>query len=306
MSDRVLYLATVLIWGSTWFAVTFQLGPVAPELSVSWRFVIAGLAMVVLCRLRGVTLPRRLVDHLWLALFGLLLFSANYVLFYHATRAVASGLVAVVFTTIIVMNTLNAWLLFGTRPPLRAVLGAAIGLCGIALVFAKDLATLEPSGAMAAGLGLSLLATFSASLGNMVALRNHKTGLGVMPATTLAMLYGAAISFLVALASGRSITFSFAPGYVISLVYLALIGSVVGFWAYLTLLGRLGAARASYALVMTPVVALLLSTLFEGFVWSLPAAIGASLVLCGNALALSGRRVATAAAPALASGAPGR
>ncbi|RED49121.1 DMT family transporter [Aestuariispira insulae] len=289
MQNLGLYLSTVLIWGSTWIVITFQLGVVDPILSLAYRFGLGALILFAFClvmgRLRNKALGTR--NHLFIALQGLFLFCLNYWVFYIATGYLASGLVAVMFSTIAVMNIINQAIFFKIRVKLQVVIAAIFGLAGIALVFRPEIETLDLSDNSVIGLALCLLATYLASIGNMFVIRNRRANLPVIETNAYGMAYGAAISFLIAIAADVPVTFDTSFDYIWSLVYLAVLGSAIAFGCYLTLVGRIGADRASYAAVLFPVVALTLSTLFEGYVWSLDAIFGVSLILVGNVLALS-------------------
>jgi drug/metabolite transporter (DMT)-like permease len=272
---------------------------VAVEASIAYRFLIAAAAILLFCALRGRRLRFAPREHAWMALQGLLLFGANYVVVYHATGLLTSGLIALLFSTIIFMNIAFAAVLFRRplEPPVLA--GAALGLAGIALVFWPELASLDLSSDALRGMGLALTGTLIASLGNMTALRNQQAGLPVVQSNGYGMAYGALLMALWTAGQGLSFGFDPGPGYVLSLLYLALFGSVLAFGSYLTLLGRIGPGRAAYAMVLFPIVALLLSTLFEGFRWSPEAFAGMVLVLVGNVLALAvGPRRSVAVVPA--------
>jgi len=290
MSSVGLYVVTVLIWGSTWIAITFQLGRVPPAASIVYRFALAGLILLVWCGVRGLRLAFSWRDHLWMALQGLLLFGLNYVCIYLAEGLVSSGLVALVFSLMVFLNMAGARLLFAT--PLRpsALLGALLGVGGVGLVFLPELGQVSGGGHPGLGLALALVGTVSASLGNLAAARNQRRGLPVVQLNTFGMLYGTLFVGLYALASGQAFRFDWAPGYLASLAYLAVFGSVLAFGAYLTLLGRVGAGRAGYAATTIPIVALLLSTLFEGLRWRLGTALGIGLCLAGNVLVLRDRK----------------
>jgi drug/metabolite transporter (DMT)-like permease len=282
-----LYLTTVLIWGSTFFAIRFQLGGVAEEVSVVYRFTLAALIILAYCAARGRRLRFSAPEHGWMALQGLLLFGANYLLVYLATSLLTSGLVALLFSSIIVMNIVLAALLFRRRIEPPVVAGALLGLGGIGLVFWPELVLLDPSADALRGMALALLGTLVASFGNMVSLRNQGAGLPVVQSNGYGMAYGALLMAL--WAAGRELPFAFdlSAGYLLSLAYLALFGSVLAFGSYLTLLGRIGPGRAAYAMVLFPLVALLLSTLFEEYHWSATAFAGMLLVVVGNVLALA-------------------
>lgn len=298
MPVTLLYAVVVAIWGSSWLGIEYQLGLVAPDLSIAYRFLLAAGMLIAYCLAtrRSLRFTRR--DHLFFAVQGLTLFSLNYFLFYLAAGYVASGLMAVAFSTITVMNIANGALLFGHGIDRRVAVGAAAGILGLALVYWPEVAGVELSHAALVGLGLSLVATYSASLGNMVSVRHKAHGIPVLQSNALGMMYGAIFSLAFALGRGVSLTFDWSAGYVISLIYLALFASVFGFGAYLTLLQRIGADRAAYSSVLFPLVALGLSTWIEGYRWTALAAIGVVLVLAGNLVVL--RRPKPAARPAMA------
>jgi len=290
MTDRLLYTTVVLVWGSTWLAVTFQLGPVAPDLSVAYRFALAAALLLVFCVVSRRPLRYGARDHAFMALQGLFLFCLNYILTYMAILHLASGLVAVAFSTVVIMNILLAALLFGMPVRRAALLGAALGLIGMGLIFRREIAAFDLGTAGGAlGLVLALAATLSASLGMMTSLGNHRRGLPVLQANAFGMAYGAALTLAIALARGAPLAFDTSPAYLASLLYLAVFGSIVAFGCYLTLQTRIGPDRAAYANVLVPIVALALSTLFEGFTWTVSALAGVVLVLLGNLLVLTRR-----------------
>ncbi len=286
MPVTLLYAIVVAIWGSSWLGIKFQLGQVPPDLSIAYRFMLSAGILLVYClaRRRRLRFPMR--DHLFFAAQGLTLFSLNYLLFYVAAGSLTSGLLAVAFSTITVMNIGNGALLFGHAIDRRVAVGALAGIVGLALVYWPEIAGVELSHAALLGLALSLVATYSASLGNMVSVRHKGRAIPVIEANALGMSYGAALSLAVALGRGEALVFDWSWSYGVSLVYLALFASVFGFGAYLTLLQRIGADRAAYTSVLFPLVALGLSTLVEGYRWTLLAALGVALVLAGNLVVL--------------------
>ena len=292
MGNNLLYVATVLIWGSTWYAIKMQLGTVDPDLSVAYRFIIAATLLIVFCLATGRSLRFAPRHHLFIAAQGLFLFCLNYWLFYYATFELTTGVVAVVFSLIMLMNILNGAVLFGTRVEPKVLGAAGLGLIGLVLVFWDDLAALDFTSGPMIGLGLSIVATYFASLGNMASLRNTRAGLPVLPVNALGMAYGAVFMTILALLRGAPLSFDFSPGYVGSLLYLAIFGSVLAFGFYLTLLGRIGADRAAYAAVVFPTVALIISTFLEDYVWTPPALIGVALILGGNILAVARPKIA--------------
>jgi drug/metabolite transporter (DMT)-like permease len=293
MNDLALYVAAVLIWGSTWLAITFQLGKVPPEVSVVYRFALASLLLLAWCGVRGLRMAFAWRDHLWMALQGALLFGLNYVCVYLAEGEISSGLVAVVFSLMVVLNIFGVRLAFGT--PLRpaALIGAALGVGGVALVFLPEMGHISGGGRAALGLAYAVTATVSASLGNLVAARNQRHGLPVIPLNAFGMLYGVVLVGLYSVATGRPFVFDWSAGYLISLGYLALFGSVLAFGAYLTLVGRIGADRAGYTAAAIPIVALIISTVFEGLRWQPYMLLGIASCLTGNVLVLRWKKART-------------
>ncbi len=286
MRSVALYAGTVLIWGTSWLAIVYQLGVVDPVVSVAYRFLLASAIMHGLCWVQRRPMRYSGRDHGFLALQGASLFSLNYWLFYIAESHIASGLAAVVFSTIIVWNILigAVWI----RHPLdrRVMLGAGLGLFGIGLVFWPEVKGVEANEYGFYGLGLSVVATILASLGNIASARNQKAGISVMASNAWAMTYGAGLMVLGALVSGTPFEFEATPLYVGALLYLAVFASVIAFWCYLTLVGEIGPDRAAYATLLFPLVALGLSTVFEDYIWTLPAILGVGLTLGGNLLIL--------------------
>ena len=288
MTTALLYAVTVLVWGTTWLAIKFQLGSVTPEVSVFYRYIVGGLAMLLWAWLKGDSFRFSRRDHLFLAAMGGTLFSFNFVVFYYATEGLTTGLVAVLMSTAVVWNVFNARIFL--RRPFEPIvlLGAAFGITGIAVVFWPAVAGLHLGDATLRNLGLGLLGALLFSLGSVVSQRNQARRLPLIASTAVAMGYGILLLLLWILFRGLPFVFDASAPYVLSLLYLAVFGTVVGFACYLVLVGRLGAARASYATVVFPVVALGLSTLFEDYRWSLSALAGVALVLCGNAIVLGG------------------
>ena len=294
VSNLGLYLAAVLIWGSTWLAITFQLGQVPPEVSVAYRFALASVLLFGWCLVRRLSLTFSWRDHLWMALEGLLLFGLNYVCVYLAEGQISSGLVAVVFSLMVFLNIMGTRAFFGTPVKPATLLGAACGIGGVILIFLPEIGRASDHGRPLLGLGYAIVATFSASLGNLVAARNQRRGLPVIQINTFGMMYGALFVGLYAWLADRPFVFNGSSGYLLSLGYLALFGSIFAFGAYLTLIGRIGADRAGYTAAAIPIVALMFSTAFEGLRWQLFTVVGIALCVAGNVLVLR-RRKATVA-----------
>jgi drug/metabolite transporter (DMT)-like permease len=290
MPSYVLYGLVVLIWGTTWYAIKFQLGVVAPEISLVYRFSIAAICLFIYARLVGSATRLSWREHRFVALQGATLFGLNYWLTYLSTQYLTSGLVAVIFTSIIFFNLVNARMIFRVPIEPRVLVAAAAGMLGVALLFLPELRAAAGDRTVMKGCLLALVATYIASLGNMAAMRNTGGGMPVVTVNAYGMAYGASTLALIALLRGVPIAFDPSWPYTVSLLYLSIAGTSLAFGFYLALLKKIGAARAAYTSVLFPVVALSVSTVFEGYRWSLPAFVGLAVLLGGNALAL-GQRV---------------
>lgn len=286
MSNSLLYLITVLIWGSTWLAIEFQLGVVEPEVSIVYRYIVASLILFIYCKIKRLKLLFDLKYHLWFVLLGAFLFSLNYVFAYRAQIHITSALAAIAFSTMLWINIILSRLLFGTRAGRRVLVGAFLGIVGIVVIFAPQVGEVSLSDSVFYGSLLALLGALMASIGNMFSQAAQNRALPVVQSNAWGMLYGAILTGVIAVFRGHAFNFDATFTYIASLLYLALFGSVVAFGAYLTLLGRIGAHRAGYATVMFPVVALILSVMFEGLGLDMTIVLGTALVLLGNLLVL--------------------
>lgn len=289
MPSPVIYAIVVLIWGTTWFTIKFQLGVVAPEISLVYRFGLAAICVFIYAAATGSGLRLSWRDHGFVALQGLTLFCLNYWMTYLSTQHLTSGLVAVLFTSIIFFNLVNSRLIFGMPVERRVLAAAAAGMLGVALLFLPELQAALGDRSIVEGALLALAATYLASLGNMAAMRNTQGGLPVVTVNAYGMAYGTLGLAVIAAIRGTPIAFDPSWPYVASLLYLSLFGTSLAFGLYLALLKRIGAARAAYTSVLFPVVALIVSTLFENYDWTVPGLIGLAVLLAGNALALGGR-----------------
>ncbi|WP_448682719.1 DMT family transporter [Pseudomonas nicosulfuronedens] len=279
-----LYLLTVLIWGTTWIAIKLQVGVVAIPLSIAYRFSLAALVLFALLLVSRRLQPLGRRGQAICFAQGLCLFCVNFLCFYTASQWIPSGLVAVVFSTATLWNALNARVFFGQRIAPNVLGGGAFGLAGLALLFWPELSGHQATPQTFYGLGLALLGTLCFSAGNLLSSLQQKAGLRPLSTNAWGMLYGSLILLAICLVQGVPLTFDSSPQYVWSLLYLAIPGSVIGFTAYLTLVGRMGPERAAYCTVLFPVVALNVSAFAEGYQWSLPALAGLALVMVGNVL----------------------
>ncbi|MEO8311224.1 MAG: EamA family transporter [Caldimonas sp.] len=289
-----LFAICVLVWGTTWHAITYQLFDFSAESGVALRFALAGVAVLVLCRWRGVPLGYSLADHGALALQGVFLYGVSYVCVYHAERFVASGLVAVGYSASPLLAGIGAAVLFGTSVSRRFILGGVLGLCGVVVIFWTEITRATGGNRTALGAWLTVASVLLSAVGSLAASRNRARRIALLPAMGFGMLYGALAAAVVAVALGRGIAWPTAPSWWLSLAYLAFAGSVLTFACFLTLQDRVGPGPASTVGVMTPLLALLVSLAFEGFRPDLLTAAGAGLAVAGNALmlspGLSGRR----------------
>ncbi|MEO1204508.1 MAG: DMT family transporter, partial [Pseudomonadota bacterium] len=225
-------------------------------------------------------------QHLMFLLLGAMLFGVNYMLAYRSQVYTTSAMTAIAFSTMLWMNIINARLFFGVRASRSVIVGAGLGIVGIATLFAPEIEAFTFDDVAVIGVVLAMGSAFVASLGNMVSQRAQKDRLPVMQSNAWGMLYGSGLSAAYAAIAGYEFTFEWTLSYAASLGYLVVFGSIFAFGAYLTLLGRIGAHRAGYAMVMFPLIALMLSAAFEGLVIDGYTVVGAALVLGGNLLVL--------------------
>ena len=284
--ELLLYSMVVFGWSTSWLPLKWQLGVVAPEVSLLWRFVIAATVMFVISIYLRQSLMFNWRTHLRLALLGLCIFSTNFAFFYHGGKGVASGLLAVVFSSASLVNVLMIAVLGRSRPRIAHLLAAMVGLTGVVCLFWPEL---QLSNTALTSLALCLIGTLFFCTGNMVSAACQKRGIPIFASASWGMLYGACYLALFSFISNHEFIIEPTAKYVLGLVWLALVSSVMTFAAYLSLIGRIGPSRAGYATVIFPVFALLISTVFESYTWSSLAFIGLGLVICGNVLMLRAR-----------------
>lgn len=294
MKNITLYIITVIVWGSTWLAIKYQLGSVDPMVSVVYRFGLAAAILVLFCYIKGLNLKFSVKDHVYMALLGILLFSVNYWLVYVAELYLTSGLVAVLFSSIVFMNIANGSIFLGTAVEKKMIAGAVLGIFGIIMIFMPEIESFDLSDKGVFGLAIGFVSVLLASFGNITSARNSKNNIPVIQANAFGMGYGAVLLALIAMISGKEFSFMVSIPYIGSLFYLAIFGSIIAFGSYLTLIGSIGADKASYTIMLVPVVALVLSSFFEGYDWNSSAILGLILVVGGNFLALSKRKVSSA------------
>lgn len=286
-ADYALYATVVILWGAAWLPLRLQLGVVSPEVSAVWRFLLGGLIVFGwLVAVRGrVRFPVK--DHARFAVLGATMFSFNFVSAYYAGFHLNGGLLAILFSLMAVVNPIYAALLGRGGLNTRIVAGALIGVVGVALLFGPKILTAEAQAGTLTGVLLMLLSVFIFSTGNMFSAAFQARGLPVLSANAWSMLYGTAFVAIFAFIKGEAFIVEWTPTYLLSILWLAVAGTAIGFFAYVTLIGRIGTGRTGYVTVLMPLVALLLSTFFEGYTWTVYAFIGVALVLIGNAIVLS-------------------
>ncbi len=290
MKNALLYILTASIWGSTWLAIKFQLGVVDPLLSVAYRFLLSAIILLIYCRLSGRNLRFSRRQHAWLMVQGFTLFGFHYWLVYTAEVYLPSGLVSVVFSTIMFWNVVFGALFLNASIRRQVVFGGFIGILGIILVFKDELLKFSFSSETSVATLICVLAAMIASVGNIVSVQNGRIGIPVFQINAYGMLYGSLQMMLIALVFGKTFTFEFTPAYISSILYLAILGSVVAFSAYLTLIGNIGADKAGYVTLIFPIIALGLSTVFENYAWNALSLLGVALVLMGNLMILQRKK----------------
>ena len=286
MFNFILYASAALIWGSTWLGIKLQLAQVPPILSVGYRFCLAALILAAYCLLRNKRLAFSRRDHLFMAIQGFSLFGLSYCMSYLATSYLTSGLVAVVFSTILMWNILNLKLFMGQAIAWRAFWGGILGLFVIGIVFWHDLSAFTATRGLI-GLSMGLIGAYLASVGNVVGARNARAGVPVTQANVYGMAYGGLLTLGIHFAGGGELVMDWSAGYLAPMLYLTIFGSIVAFGCYMLLIGRIGADYAAYVTLLMPVIALLLSTLFEDFRWTANTAFGVVIVLVGNLFILT-------------------
>lgn len=298
--SALIYVVMIFAWGLSWIAIKWQQGDVAMEVSIFYRFALAAIIMFIIGYLGKKLQKSRAIDHVFFCLQGLVLFCANFLAFYNATYYIPSGLVAVFMATSPIFNACHARLFYKTPITTNFWIGATLGLSGISLLFSADFMALDmSSGASASdtlyGLMYSLIGTWCFSIGNMISMRNHNHDIQPFTSTAYGMVYGCIALLIIIVVQGLPFNIELSSRYLGSLLYLAVPASVIGFTAYLILVNRIGASNAAYVLVITPIVALISSAIFESYVWTSLSTLGLVCVLLGNIIAQQKQNIFTRA-----------
>ncbi len=284
------FVLVALIWGSTWLVIKGQLGTVPPAWSAAWRFILAAAGMALLAKARGESLRLPPGGHRLAAVAGLLQFSFNFQFVYRSEIYLTSGLVAVLFALMIVPNAALARQFLGTRIGARFVAGSAVALGGIALLLLYEYRAAPVGGiAVLTGTAMVVTAVLCASAGNVLFATQRAKAIPNVPLIAWGMVWGSLGNVAIAWVTSGPPQIELSPAYLGGVVYLAIVGSVVTFPLYFTLVRELGPGKAAYNGVAVPIVAMGLSTLFEGYRWTTLAAAGGALALAGLVIALGGR-----------------
>lgn len=282
-----LFFIPALIWGSTWYAITFQIGKVDPLVSVAYRFSLAGIILLTYCYFKKESLRFSLKEHFFLFLQGVFLYGLNYWLVYLAETTVASGLVAIIFSLIVVLNIVFANLFLKTPVKKKLIVSAILGITGTVVVFLPELHSIGYSGNYFLMIIVCLISVVLASLGNIIASYNNKKhNIPVLQANALGMTYGAIVVAILAVILGKPFDFDFSIKYIGSLFYLAIFGSVIAFNTYISLIALWGPGKAAYSVLVTPIIAVIISSIFEDYNFSVFTLLGAALVVFGNYLVI--------------------
>ena len=293
--NAALYFVVLLAWGSSWFAISFQLGDVAPQVSIAWRFLLASFILFIWCYARGFKLSFSWRAHSSWLLLGFFLFCVNYICAYFGTFYLASGLVCLIFSTLTLFTVFNGFIFFKKPIRLPILFGAIVGILGLSIIFSNEISNTDWSleSGIVKGFLWMLLATFFASIGMLLSGQMQARKMPLVQSNAFSMLYGSLMIVTYVGFSDISFSFSTSYSYVISLIYLSIVASVIGFGVYLKLVGNIGADKASYVNIFTPTIALFLSTLFENYQWSWTGLVGVALIIIGNIIVLYAKPVTT-------------
>ncbi|APU47703.1 DMT family transporter [Acinetobacter junii] len=281
----LLYALVVVIWGTTWIAITLQQqSEISTTVAVFWRFFISAIVLFAFVVMSRKLQKLATQDHLFCLLQACCIFGFNFVCFYYAVQYISSGLEAVIFSMAVIFNTINAKVFFAQQISSRFYPAALFGLFGIIALFWHDVMGTALNSNTLIGIGLCILGTYGFSLGNMISTHHQKHELDIFTTNAYAMLYGSLLMALISWFKHDNFFPSMSGSSVSALLYLAIFGSVIGFTAYFYLVGRIGAGKAAYSTLLFPLVALVISTIWEGYHWQMHAVIGVILILCGNAI----------------------
>jgi drug/metabolite transporter (DMT)-like permease len=290
MRNLILFISTLICWSPTWYLIKFQFGVVDPLISIFYRFFIASIIVFIFLILSKKKMSFNLHQHLSFLLLGVTLFSLNYIFFYLANTYLISGIVTIAFSTILIMNILGERIYFKIKSSKETLFAAGFGIVGILIIFGNELLNFKLEDKTHIGIILSFIATFWASTGNLIHQKNSKDKIPFIQSIAYGMLYGSLFTLIVAKFRGAEIIFDNSISYILSFLYLSIIGSVVAFYLYLKLLENIGSARAGYIGVIMPIIALIISTIFEGLQWTNNLIFGLPVLIFGYVLILNQKK----------------
>ena len=284
---------TTTAWGSAFYFSKIQIDDVSMEWSIIYRFLIAAIVFFFIAGWQKKPLSFNFKSHLVYVILGALLFSFHFLAVYKSTTLITSGITAIGFSMILIVNVFLSKLIFKKKLKINIMLGCILGVTGISLIFYKEINNLNFSYQVALGFGLALIAAVIASLGNIFSeYIQRNTGSNIVQSSAWGMTYGVIIMFIITCFNGNYIpTIEVSFKYIGTLLYLAIFCTTIAFWSYLSLIGTIGANKAGYAWILAPVIALAISSIFENYSWTLIAIIGVLMLLVGNIFILANRKV---------------
>lgn len=285
-SNAVLFSICTLIWGTTWIALIYQVHDMHVMLSVALRFAVAALMLGSFCLLKGISLKISLAQHKWVALSGIFIYTLDYSFLYAAQQYMISALLAVLSSSVIYFNVVLRRIVMGTPIRLEVVIGATVGLFGIIAIFLPEFEDIELEQGLVFGLLFASGSFLSAAFGNVVSEKVLQGKTSVLQLNFWGMLYGVLVTGTVAFIDGAELVWPDKSRYYIALIYLSAVGSVIAFAVYMKLIQQMGSDKAAYVVLVYPIVALIVSTFFEGYQWTYLSVFGVVLVLIGNAIAM--------------------
>tara|TARA_B100001121_G_C18699291_1_gene626633 strand:- start:1784 stop:2656 length:873 start_codon:yes stop_codon:yes gene_type:complete len=281
-----LYFITITAWGSAFFFTTYQINVVSIEWSVFYRFFFTSLIFFLISILFKKKISFSLKDHTVYILLGILLFSLHFIAVYYSISIIKSGLTAVGFSSILIMNVILSKIFLKNKFEIPVIIGSFFGILGIIFIFLPELSNIQNSTLVFFGFFLSFFAAIIASFGNTLSEWYQKNGGEIIQTSAWGMIYGCIISAILAIFRGQKISFEFSGEFIYSLFYLVIFCTTIAFWAYLSLIKKIGSRKAAYAWVAAPLVALFLSFLFENYQWTNLSIIGSLFLIFGNILIL--------------------
>ncbi len=296
LSPRILipFIALTMIWGTTWIVIRDQLGVVPPSWSVCYRFLVGGVAMLIYAKVSGANLNIGRSGHMFAIPFGIAQFVLNFNFVYRAEIYITSGLVAVVFALLVVPNAIFGKIFLGQAVTRKFVVGSAIAFGGLALLFLNEVrADPGSQGATLIGVGLTLLGVLSASASNVMQATERAKLYPMASVLGWGMLWGAGINAIIALVTTGAPVLDMRWAYFGGVAYLGIIASAIAFTLYFGVIRQIGPAKAAYSSVIIPIIAMLISTVAEGYVWTMLSVAGCALALAGLVVALSARKPST-------------